>query len=177
MMEEKKKEIKSYNIDKITDKIYLGDIEGAYEIDYLKQEGITHLLSLLEEEFCPKYEDDYPIIRKIVDVDDEDSQNIFQFFKECIEFIENATKIYIHCMAGVSRSPTIVISYLMWKEKKGYNETYFFVKNKRRFIGPNEGFVSQLKLFEEKLKENNYNLGKIDFKNINIDELLKKNEN
>ena len=80
-------------------------------------------------------------------------------------------------MAGVSRSPTIVISYLMWKEKKGYNETYFFVKNKRRFIGPNQGFVSQLKLFEEKLKENNYNLDKIDFKNINIDELLKKNEN
>ena len=47
----------------------------------------------------------------------QEQSRFFQFFKECIEFIENATKIYIHCMAGVSRSPTIVIAYLMWTQK------------------------------------------------------------
>ena len=41
----------------------------------------------------------------------------------------------------LSRSSTIVIAYLMWKEQKGYYETYFDVKNKRRYIGPNIGFV------------------------------------
>ena len=57
MEEEKKTIITSENIDKITDKIYLGDINGANEIDYLRQEGITHIISLIWEEFCPKYED------------------------------------------------------------------------------------------------------------------------
>ena len=46
-MEEKKTTITSDNIDKITDKIYLGDIDGANEIDYLRQEGITHIISLI----------------------------------------------------------------------------------------------------------------------------------
>ena len=41
---------------------------------------------------------------------------------------------------------------------------YFFVKNKRKFISPNEGFVAQLLKFEKLLKENNYDLSKISFK-------------
>ena len=131
-MEEKKTTMTSDNIDKITDKIYLGDIDGANEIDYLRQEGITHIISLIGEEFCPKYEDGL-FKRKIIDIEDFSTENIFKYFKECIKFIENSIKIYIHCMAGVSRSPSIVIAYLMWKEQKGYYETYFDVKNKRRY--------------------------------------------
>ncbi len=62
----------------------------------------------------------------------------------------------------------------MWKEQKGYYETYFDVKNKRRYIGPNIGFVMQLKYFEEKLKENNYDLEKNDFNNCLIVNELKR---
>ena len=78
-------------------------------------------------------------------------------------------------MAGVSRSASIVIAYLLWKERKSYNETYFYVKNKRRYIGPNQGFVNQLKYFEQKLKENNYDLEKIDFQNFDLNELKIEN--
>jgi len=173
--ENKKEELKSENIDKITDKIYLGDIDGANEIEYLKQEGITHIISLAGEIYSPKYEEGL-FIRKIINVDDFEEENIFQYFKECIEFIEKSDKIYIHCMAGVSRSASIVIAYLLWKNKKGYNETYFDVKNKRRYIGPNQGFVIQLKYFEQKLKESNYDLNKIDFTNLDVKELNKKFE-
>ena len=59
--------------------------------------------------------------------------------KNVLKFIENSIKIYIHCMA--KQNSTIIIAYLMWKEQKGYYETYFDVKNKRRYIGPNIGFV------------------------------------
>ena len=52
----------------------------------------------------------------------------------------------------------------MYKTKKDYYPTYFFVKNKRKFISPNEGFVAQLLKFEKLLKENNYDLSKINFK-------------
>ena len=52
-------------------------------------------------------------------------------------------------MAGVSRSASIVIAYLLWKERKSYNETYFYVKNKRRYIGPNIGFIMQLKFLKK----------------------------
>ena len=176
-MEEKKenkKVITSDNIDKITDKIYLGDIDGANEINYLKQEGITHIISLVGETYSPEYEEGL-FKRKIIDIDDCSTENIFQYFKKCIEFIEQSSKIFIHCMAGVSRSASIVIAYLLWKERKSYNETYFYVKNKRRYIGPNQGFVNQLKYFEQKLKENNYDLEKIDFQNFDFNELKIEN--
>ena len=74
----------------------------------------------------------------------------------------------------LSRSSTIVIAYLMWKEQKGYYETYFDVKNKRRYIGPNGGFVLQLKFFDEELKKYNYALEKIDFNNCLIVNELKR---
>ena len=36
----------------------------------------------------------------------------------------------------------------------------------KRTVGPNYGFVQQLEIFQEKLKETNYDLDKIDFQNI-----------
>ena len=100
------------------------------------------------------------------DIDDFPKENIIQYFTECIEFIESANKTYVHCMCGISRSSTIVIAYLMWKTHATYNEAQFFVKNRRRYISPNEGFVQQLKIFEKLLKENDYDLNKIDFGKI-----------
>jgi len=44
-----------------------------------------------------------------------------------------------------------------------------FVNQKRSMAVPNIGFKKQLQLFEELLKNNNYDLNKIDFKNIKWD--------
>ena len=63
-------------------------------------------------------------------------------------------------MYGVSRSPSIVIAYLMWKTHCSFDETYFFVKNRREFVEPNDGFIEQLKLFEKLIKKYNYDLNK-----------------
>ena len=41
-------QIKSDFIDKITDKIYLGDIDGASDFDYFSKEGITNVLSVID---------------------------------------------------------------------------------------------------------------------------------
>ncbi len=149
-----KDQIKSKFIDKITDKIYLGDIDGASDFDYFSKEGITNVLSVIDRP--PDYADEDKINHKIIKIDDFDDENIIQYFKECIEFIEKADKIYIHCMCGVSRSSTIVIAYLMWKTHCSYNDTFLFVKNRRKLISPNDGFVKQLKIFEDMIKKNNY---------------------
>jgi protein-tyrosine phosphatase len=64
-------------------------------------------------------------------------------FKECIDFIKSATingKILVHCFAGVSRSATVVIAYLMQEHGLTYHAAMKLVKSKRPFINPNEGF-------------------------------------
>ena len=163
-----KTQLNSENIDKITDKIYLGDIEGFNDFDYFSKEKITHILSLIDVDITiPEL---YKIEHKLVSIEDDENSNLIKYFKECIEYIEKADKIYIHCMCGISRSPSIVIAYLMWKAHCSYYDAYFFVKNRRSFICPNEGFVKQLKIFENLIKTNDYDLNKIDLNSIDIKE-------
>ena len=68
-------------------------------------------------------------------------------------------------LTGFSRSAAIVIAYFMWKDKLTYMESFNKLLEKRT-VGPNYGFVQQLEIFQEKLKETNYDLDKIDFQNI-----------
>ena len=52
----------------------------------------------------------------------------------------------------MSRSPTLVIAYLMIENMWGFEETINFVRKKRPIVEPNIGFVKQLKGLEFKLK-------------------------
>ena len=156
----------SYNIDKITDKIYLGGIKGLSEFDYFEKENIDSILSITKE--LPEVNIDKKINHKIIEIDDLFSENIIKYFKECIEFIEKNNKTFIHCTCGVSRSASIVIAYLMWKSHSSFNDTYLFIKKRRPEIDPNNGFRRQLNIFQKLLEDNNYDLNKNNFESIKI---------
>ena len=57
-------------------------------------------------------------------------------------------RVMVHCIAGVSRSVTLVLMYLMACHNLRLKHAYEFVQSIRSFIGPNEGFKLQLALFE-----------------------------
>ena len=150
---------KSNNIDKITDKIYLGDEDGAKEFDFLKNEQIHNVLSLVGNP--PTYPEDMKINLMNLNLEDCLNTNIINPIKECADFIDRSDKIYIHCSCGVNRSPAIAIGYLMWKTHASYDEVFNFVKQRRSCIEPNNLFVMQLKKLNNLLKNNNYDLQKI----------------
>jgi hypothetical protein len=54
----------------------------------------------------------------------------------------------VHCMAGVSRSASVVIGYLMWRDSLSFDQSLQAVKAVRPFIKPNQGFVKQLAEYE-----------------------------
>ena len=114
----------------------------------------------------PKYNPE-EFIHKRFEIDDDDHQNIIQYFGECLKFIKGKEKVLVHCMAGASRSATIVIAYLMWTNKWKFDKALDFVTTKRPIVCPNDGFQSQLKIFEKLLSENNYDIDKIKFNEIN----------
>ena len=156
------------DIDQITETIYLGNIDAAFNKKKLKQLGIKKVLTVMSA-FGNHYSP-HEFIHKSIDVDDDFRTNIICHFKECISFIEGKDKIFVHCAAGMSRSPTIVIAYIMWKRKWRLNEAIKFVKEKRSIISPNDNLMNQLKIFEELLIKNDYNINNINFKKIKVND-------
>lgn len=64
--------------------------------------------------------------------------------------ISSGHKILVHCMAGASRSVSLVAYYLMKKYKAGDDDVLKFIRNKRSVANPNESFRSQLKTYHKK---------------------------
>jgi atypical dual specificity phosphatase len=58
--------------------------------------------------------------------------------------------VLVHCMAGMSRSATIVCAYLLATTPMNTQETISFVRSKRPIIRPNYGFEKQLRFWEAK---------------------------
>lgn len=52
----------------------------------------------------------------------------YQWIDSCISEGRN---VLVHCAAGVSRSASFVIAYLMKKNKWSFNKAYKFVKKRR----------------------------------------------
>jgi len=87
-----------------------------------------------------------------VDVDDDPEENLLQYLPKCFEFINEGIangSVLVHCAAGVSRSATVVIAYLMATTRIDFTTAFWKVKKARGIIYPNQGFIEQLKLFQE----------------------------
>ena len=150
-------------MDSITDKVYLGNYLSARDEEYLIKNNFTGVLSCTGES-SPQYQNK-SIKHLIFSINDTNNTNIIKYFKEALKFIDEQEKVLVHCLAGFSRSAALVIAYFMWKNKLTYDKSYQMVFE-HRIINPNDGFKKQLKIFQEKLIETNYDLDKIDFKSI-----------
>ncbi len=152
-------------INEIKDGLWLGDNYAANNVEDLKKKGIKKILTVMNQT-GPIYKSEDGFIHKKFELSDFESENIIKYFGECLNFIDGKEKVLVHCMAGASRSATIIIAYLMWKDKMKYDDALDFVQKKRFIVYPNEGFREQLKLFENELKKNDYNINKIKFNEI-----------
>jgi len=138
--------------------LYLGNIIDATSQDKLTKHAITHILPVgssnhpLYNSAVKKMKDViyYP---KYINITDFQTENILEHLPDAVRFIDesiaNGGNILVHCAAGVSRSATVVIAYLMWKNKWERSKAEQFVRSHRHIICPNYGFKEQLVMFEK----------------------------
>lgn len=142
--------------------IFLGNISAASSIPTLKKLRIGAVLTVAEELLLDYTNQNYEVNHLKILASDVEHFDLSQHFPQCFDFIvsnQTKTNVLIHCYAGVSRSVTITIAYLMKFYGLGFKKALAMVREKRKQIYPNSGFVSQLKFFEtvlawERNKEN-----------------------
>ena len=136
------------------DNLYLGSVGAAYNLQVLKNLQISHILTICE---ClpPKFPGEFDY--KVIPVADVPSTRLSNYFQEATDYIkktiEEGKNVLVHCFAGVSRSASIVIAYLMRFHGMDFNKAFKFVKARRPWINPNYGFQGQLKRYCVFLKD------------------------
>lgn len=83
-------------------------------------------------------------------VRDDLSHDISKWFKATADFIDqglaSGVSVLVHCAAGVSRSATIMIMYLIQRKSCSLHDAYHHVLERRNIIEPNMAFYEQLLL-------------------------------
>merc|ERR1712088_479161 len=135
----------------VTPFLFLGNMKDASDANGLTRLGVDHVLNVTA--VSPTYDMSETITYKQLHAADNGYQNLKQYFEEAFDFIDLARSrggsVLIHCQAGVSRSPTIAVAYLIKQFPMSLVDAYKFVKNRRSIISPNLNFMGQLLEFEQ----------------------------
>ena len=134
-----------FEANEILNGIYIGNINSVYDFNKLKELEITHIISVLAG-FNPPFQKDFKYL--VLNALDTTNTDISKNFKSTNNFIDDAiqnnSKVLIHCMAGRSRSVTILAAYIISTYGFPVEKTLDFIKNKRNIIDPNDSFKNQL---------------------------------
>lgn len=131
-------------ISQILPNLFLGNFSDSQDLKMLKELNIKYILNLSENDNC--FPEDFIYLK--IDIKDNITENIKKYFRKTNVFIYNGLligNVFVHCIAGVSRSPTIVMAYLIKKKKYSFDNALKIIKNNRNSIEINDGFLEQLK--------------------------------
>lgn len=146
------------DISEIEPGVYLG---GAFILltnpTVLYNEGFTHVIDLTNE-FPTLVR--YPGLFEYCIVPIADASNaadeLYRNLDKIHSFVTKAltkpnAKVFMHCNCGVSRSATVMISFIMKHKKLSLRDAYLYVKKRRDLIQPNVSFMQMLMEFEKSL--------------------------
>ncbi|KAK4760481.1 hypothetical protein SAY87_005374 [Trapa incisa] len=131
---------------KIAEHIYLGSDAVAKNREILRQNGITHVLNCVGFVSPEYFKED--LVYKTLWLQDSPSEDITSILYDVFDYFEDVReqggRVLVHCCQGVSRSTSLVIAYLMWREVQSFEDAFQHVKAARGVTNPNMGFACQL---------------------------------
>lgn len=127
--------------------LFVGSVVAAFKHEWLYNEfNIRRILNVSNEKYS-KNEKLFQYLQ--ICIEDALHENLIPHFKKTNKFIEEALEhsnvgVYVHCRAGISRSPSVIIAYLMWKRNISYKDADKIVGKVHPDANPNSSFREQL---------------------------------
>jgi len=140
------------DISEIIPNLFLGNATAASNKKLLEKHQIEAILNMTD---TPS-QTTQGIVYLQLPIKDDGQSTIFPYFERSNKFIcENlkaGKKVFIHCFMGISRSPAIVIAYLMMAFSMKYENALELVRTKRPCVDCKLNFVGDLQKFEKTLQ-------------------------
>jgi len=148
--------------------LYLGSAQAAKNLSGLRKLHISHVLNLAGKNYHDTGSEG--LTYQKLHFEDSLETDFLSKLPVALEFLDSVHEmihhssdatppprgaVLVHCSGGVSRSPTTVIAYLMYKNRWSLRQSFLFVKEKRSGIKPNPGFMKQLMQYEMELLGSN----------------------
>uniref|UniRef100_A0A6C0IVZ1 Tyrosine specific protein phosphatases domain-containing protein n=1 Tax=viral metagenome TaxID=1070528 RepID=A0A6C0IVZ1_9ZZZZ len=130
-------------------KLYLGDAFDANNEIFLQEKNINTIICVAEDAKITLKNSKITIYN--YDLQDTYECNISLYFDEIFNIIHKHDVVLVHCVAGISRSASFVIAYLMKYYELSLKDAFLYVKRKRDRICPNKKFMTYLYEYEFKL--------------------------
>uniref|UniRef100_A0A3Q3FAW8 Dual specificity phosphatase 19a n=1 Tax=Labrus bergylta TaxID=56723 RepID=A0A3Q3FAW8_9LABR len=123
--------------------LLLGSQDAAHDFSTLRKHKVSHILNVAfgVENVFP----DLFIYRTVSIMDHPDSTTATA---SCFLFLAKKGVVLVHCNAGVSRAPAVVIGCLMSCEGLSFDAALSLVKSARPASSPNPGFLEQLRKYK-----------------------------
>jgi len=150
--------------DEELDWIWIGDAEDARDAPNLRKHNVRYILNCTplraDGGVSNFHEKDSNFCYCRIAMGDNATEHLSSRFEESWQFLERARVredggVLVHCQQGVSRSVSMVLSYLMKYYGKTFGEALALAKTARKQACPNDGFTQQLKVLEETLRTTN----------------------
>ncbi|KAJ8585417.1 DSPc-domain-containing protein [Rhizopogon salebrosus TDB-379] len=132
--------------------LFLGPYTSASR-SFIDSVGITHIISIGRTPACL----DHPNVQyHRLQLLDKDMSSIYAASDKANQVIMDAKdsggKVLVHCVAGVSRSPTIIAAYLVSRCSMSLKDALGLLVRVRPAVCPRSGFIAQLKELERRVR-------------------------
>ena len=146
--------------------LYLGSLKVAQDSKFLSKHKIRHILACGQFTY-PPFPPKLIKRKRELPMKDNNIQPMMYFFWEAYDFIETAIlqneNVLVHCLKGMSRSASIVVSYLLISSYKGtgtfndnpapsVTDALKYVQQRHATALPNKHFMNYLKRLVKELR-------------------------
>jgi protein-tyrosine phosphatase len=138
--------------------LFLGNVEDAMNV--VSSDNPLHITRMVtvSKELSTYIRPPDCVQHLIIEVNDSVDENIHKYFFQAIDFIDEGLHVnentLVHCYAGISRSSTIIIAYMLHAYPvMTLDDALHHVRIVRPIVNPNPGFLLQLIQHEQERDE------------------------